>query len=422
MGVAGDRAQEPLVGRSAEQREAAATVTRALVGTPQLLVVEGAAGVGKSALARAVAALMPSEAVVLWARGEEIERHLDFGIVDQLLREAAAAGLPAPPTLPRRGTRPDPLDVGELILGLAEEHARDRPLLVVVDDAQWADLPSVQALSFAYRRLRDRRAVLVVVQRGGSGNLDAFDRLVRDGRGDRVRLGPLSPAAVAELVRVRHGVVLGARAAERLHRHTGGSPLATVTLADELDPAVLTSGFGPLPAPRSYASLVLGRLASCSPEAERLVASVAVAGALELDGLERMTGLDDLAGPLSEAIDHGLVEMHTRGGRRVVDVAHPLVRAAVLDDLSPSRLCALHADAAAALADPDRSFRHELRAHLGRRPELAAEGIRRAHAQLAGGWQLSAIELLVGGGRPARARTGAHGGRAPGQPLDADRR
>ena len=54
-GRGGRRAQDPLVGRAAEQREAAALVTRALVGSAQLLVVEGAAGVGKSALARAVA-------------------------------------------------------------------------------------------------------------------------------------------------------------------------------------------------------------------------------------------------------------------------------------------------------------------------------------------------------------------------------
>src|SRR6185503_15890181 len=54
-----------------------------------------------------------------------------------------------------------------------------------------------------------------------------------------------------------------------------------------------------------------------------------------------------------------------------------------------------HAAAARALSDPDRTFRHELRSHLGHCPELAAEGIRRAYERLADGWELSAIELLV---------------------------
>ena len=390
-----ERDEEVLVGRATEQAVAELAVERALDGAPQLVLIEGDPGVGKSALARAVAAMLPANAIVLWARGDELERQLDFGIVDQLLREAAAVGLPSPPALHRDGTRPDPLAVGEIVLGLTEDHGRERALLVVVDDAQWADLASVQALSFATRRLHDRRAVLLIVQRPTAPGLEPFHRLVRDGRGHRLRLAPLSVSALAELVRIRAGIHLTARAAERFHAHTGGSPLESVTLLDELDPVTLTAGFGPLPAPRSYASMVLARVSACAPETEQLVAAVAVAGALELDGLARMTASVDLAAPLSEAVQHRLVDMQVRGGRRVVDVTHPLIRAAVLDDLSPGRLAALHAAAAAAVDDPDRAFRHELRAHLGPYPDLAAEGIRRARARLADGWELSAVELLV---------------------------
>ena len=182
-------------------------------------------------------------------------------------------------------------------------------------------------------------------------------------------------------------------------------------LVDELEPSTLTAGLGPLPAPRSYATMVLGRLAACSPDAEPLVAAVAVAGALSIDGLARMTGCVDpsaRARPRPSAAASSTCQR--RGGRRVVDVAHPLIRSAVLDDLSPGRLCALHAAAAAAVDDPDRAFRHELRAHLGTHPELAAEAIRRAHARLADGWELSAVELLVLGADllgPGPARSAA---------------
>lgn len=391
----GGRDEEVLVGRATEHAVAELAVERALDGAPQLVLIEGDPGVGKSALARAVAAMLPADAIVLWARGDELERQLDFGIVDQVLREAAAAGLPSPPALNRDGTRPDPLAVGEIVLGLTEDHGRERALLVVVDDAQWADLASVHALSFAIRRLHDRSVVLLIVQRPTAPGLEPFHRLVRDGRGHRLRLAPLCVSELAELVRIRAGIHLTARAAERFHAHTGGSPLESVTLLDELDPVTLTAGFGPLPAPQSYASMVLARVSACAPETEQLVAAVAVAGALELDGLNRIMASVDLAASLSEAVQHGLVDMQVRGGRRVVDVTHPLIRAAVLDDLSPARLVALHAAAAAAVDDPDRAFRHELRAHLGPSPELAAEGIRRARARLADGWELSAVELLV---------------------------
>ena len=77
-------------------------------------------------------------------------------------------------------------------------------------------------------------------------------------------------------MRIRAGIHLTARAAERLHAHTGGTPLESVTLLDELDPVALTAGFGPLPAPRSYASMVLARVSACAPETEQLVAAVAV--------------------------------------------------------------------------------------------------------------------------------------------------
>jgi DNA-binding CsgD family transcriptional regulator len=393
---AGGDARDQLVGRSTERALLEVAVDRALERAPQLVVIEGDPGVGKSVLARSLDAAMPEGHVTLWARGEAIERQLDFGVIDQLVREAGAAGLAAPPVLARDGARPDPLSVGQTILELAENHTARLPLLIVIDDAQWADLASVQSISYAYRRLHDRPVLVVVVQRPDAPHLESFHRLVRDGRGRRLRIEPFSPAAIAELVRARTGLALSPRAATRLHEHTGGSPLETVTLLDELDPLDLATGIGPLPAPRSYASLVLGRVAACSPAAEQVVAAVAVAGCpVELRLLDRLTGLDELAAPLSDAVDRGLLALDVRAGRRVVDVAHPLIRSAVLGDLAPSRLCRLHAVAAATAEDPDRAFVHRLRSVIGEHAELAGEAIARARVQLADGWTLSAVELLL---------------------------
>ncbi len=398
LGGAGALARdgELLVGRGPERAVLRVALDQAMRGEPQLVLIEGVGGVGKSALVRDLAASMPSGHVALWARGEEIERQLDFGVIDQLLREAGAAGLSAPPALLRSGQRPDPLDVGQIILDLAEEYGADRPLLVVVDDAQWADVASIQAMSFAYRRLHQRAVLCVMTHRPDAAQLEPFQRLARDGQGHRLRMGPLSVDAVAELVRTRTGVKLTPRAAGRLHEHTQGNPLETLTLVDELDPMELTSGFGPLPAPRSYASLVLGRLASCSPTAEQLVALVAVAGvALELGVLSRMCELDHGGDALAEAVRRDLLSVARRSGRKVVEVAHPLIRAAVVADLPPSRTAELHALVAGAIDDPDLSFVHRLRSVVGEDADLAAEAIDRANAQLADGWALRGVELLV---------------------------
>lgn len=406
-GSAGDL--DSLVGRSAAWSRLVEARARAETGTPQLVQVEGEAGTGKTVLARAFVAAFSAGTVRLWARAEPIERQLDFGVVDQLLREASAAGLDAPPVLDRDGARPDPLVVGRLLLTLAEEHTVGRPLAIILDDAHWADGASIQAMAYAFRRLHDRPVLIVVLRRPGSGHLDAFDRIVGDGRGIVIEVGALDAPALAALIRQRTGAALSPRALTRVLDHTGGNPLAVTALLDEVDPAELAGGMGPLRVPRSYSSLVLSRVSSCSTDAEGLVATVAVAGApVELSRLERLTGLADVPAALTEAIERTLVTLDVRNGRRVVDVAHPSVRTALLADLSPTRLCRLHSIAAAASVDPDRALLHRLRSVLGEDDELATQAIERARAQLADGWTLTAVELLIAASHvaspgPARA-------------------
>ena len=400
-----------LVGRSDAWSHLEAARGRAESGSPQLVVLEGEAGTGKTVLARALTTTMTSGGVTLSARAEAIERQLDFGVIDQLLREATAAGLSAPPAMDRDGARPDPLVVGRLLLALTEEHTVGRPLAILVDDAHWADAASIQAMSYAFRRLHDRPVLVIVVRRPGTTTLEAFDRIVADGRGVVVRLGPLDHGDIAALVRRRTGLALSPRALTRIADHTGGNPLAVHALLEEVEPTELTGGIGPLRVPRSYSSLVLSRVASCSADAEQLVATLAVAGApVEMSRLERLATVDDLPLALGEAIERTLVTLEVRNGQRVADVAHPLVRTALLADLSPSRLCRLHAIAADESPDPDRALLHRLRSVLGTDDDLAARAIERARTQLADGWTLTAVEMLVAASQiasPGRARAEA---------------
>ena len=355
-------------------------------------MLDGDAGTGKTVLARAVTATLTAATIALAARAEPIERQLDFGVIDQLLRVASSAGLEAPSVIDRDGTRPDPLVVGATLLALVEEHTVSRPLAIIVDDAHWADSASIQAMSYAFRRLHDRPVLVVVARRTGAGQLEAFDRIVVDGRGVVVRLGPLDTSAIAALVRQRTGVALSPRAVARLTEHTGGNPLAIDSLLEEVDPAELAGGIGPLRVPRSYSSLVLSRVASCSAEAENLVATLAVAGEpVELSRLARLTEVADVPAALSEALERNLLTLDMRNGHRVADVTHPLVRASLLADLSPTRLCRLHAIAATESPDPDRALLHRLRAVLGQDELLVATAIERAANNLrtAGHWPRS---------------------------------
>ena len=192
-------------------------------------------------------------------------------------------------------------------------------------------------------------------------------------------------------------------------------------VVDELEPSALTAGWGPLPAPHSYATMVLGRLAACSPDAEALVAAVAVAGALSIDGLARVTGCVDpsaalVRGRRQRPRRHVTARRPARRGRR--PSAHPLGRARRPRSRTPVRPARRrggsrrrrragvpprapgaprHPPGAGSRGDPPRP--------RPPRRRLGAVGRRAPRARR----------------RPPRAGAGAQRGRAPGEPLAADR-
>src|SRR5690606_9132216 len=112
------------------------------------------------------------------------------------------------------------------------------------------------------------RVLAVVLHRPTAPFLEPLHRLCADGRGRRLSLGGLDARQLRELVGRRCGVVLTPAAAQRLHAHTQGSPLEALMLAEELGAETLNRRFDALPAPRSYATLVLNRLAGCAAETE----------------------------------------------------------------------------------------------------------------------------------------------------------
>ena len=134
-------------------------------------LVEGGAGVGKTALVEL--ALARRRAPVLRASGEPGETSVALGVLDQLLRRAGEAARPR---------------TGEALL----EWLGDQPLVLFVDDAQWADAPSLEALVFAVRRLASERVTVIVASRPDP-RLEALRRLASGPTGCRIDLRPLTP-------------------------------------------------------------------------------------------------------------------------------------------------------------------------------------------------------------------------------------
>src|SRR3954454_5965326 len=212
-------------------------------GESRGLVVSGDPGDGKTALLESAISPAPGFRVMR-AVGVESEMELAFAalqqwrapVLDRLDRLpgpqgdalGVAFGL-------RAGDAPDRFLVGLAVLSLLAEMSEERPLVCVVDDAQWLDRASAQALVFVARRLLAEPIALVLVTRGPGEERTAFQELVIEGLRDGDARALLSSAV---------GVPLDERVQERIVAETRGNPLALLELPRGLTPAQLAGGFG----------------------------------------------------------------------------------------------------------------------------------------------------------------------------------
>lgn len=274
LGARATTSGSSFVGRSTELAVLRTAFELARQGHPQVVLVEGAGGYGKTSLVRHFVSQLDG-ATCLWASGHEAETSLSYGVVRQLIGAGAAlAQRPAPRVGGEAGRLTPPWSVGAELVELAGELQATSPVVIVVDDMHWADAGSVQALVFALRRLYAEGALTILCAESGAIP-EGLERVVRD-RGRRLVVAGLSTGEVRDLGRAQ-GVALSGRAARRLRDHADGSPLYVTMLLRELADDVLAAHPDvPLPVPRSFATLVVSRLANCSHEAEQLVVAAAV--------------------------------------------------------------------------------------------------------------------------------------------------
>jgi DNA-binding CsgD family transcriptional regulator len=366
-------------------------------GESRAVVVRGEPGVGKSALLGYVAERAPGFHLAR-AVGVQSEMELAYAGLHQLcgpllhridglpghLGDAlrTALGLSA-------GPAPDPFLVGLAVLGLLAETAQERPLLCLVDDAHWLDRASVQAMTFAARRLQAESVAMVFAARLPA-ELPALVGIAE------LLLGGLPDTAARALLRSVLPGPVDEPALDRIVAETHGNPLALVELPHGQLPAELAGGFG-LPGARGITGRIeesyLQRLAPL-PAQTRLLLLVAAADptgdpVLLWRAAERLSAGVEAAGPAAEA---ELLEVSAQ-----VRFRHPLVRSAIYWDAAPDDRRSAHralAEVTDPDAEPDRRAWHTAQATAGPDEDAAAQLERSAGRARARGGLAAAAAFL----------------------------
>jgi DNA-binding CsgD family transcriptional regulator len=353
-----------LYGRDAELAVLSDLLDQARKGTSGPLLLRGDPGIGKTALVGEVTG-RASGFRVLRAAGIEEESELPFAGLHLLLRPALdrISALPGVQAQALRGAlglaeagAPDRFLVGLAVLSLLAELAADQPLLCVVDDAQWLDRASADALLFAARRLDTESVVLLLCARTGAFPAAGLPEL---------HLAGLSAQAATELV----GPGLSPSRRYRVLAEAAGNPLALLEL-----PRAVTGAWreGPLPLTDRLLGAFESQLAGL-PERTRTVLLVAAAeGTGDLAPILRAAGtLGASLADLDPARTAGLIEVDGTA----LTFRHPLIRAAVHHAAPLMLRRAVHQALAAALDAPgqaDRRAWQRAAAAAGPDEEIAA--------------------------------------------------
>jgi DNA-binding CsgD family transcriptional regulator len=392
-----------LHGRDGETAALGALLDGAREGRSGVLVLRGDAGIGKSALLEYAVGAAGTMAVVRGS-GVEFEAELPYAGLQLLLRRAmgavgavpppqrraleAAFGLAAEDAARADGGGPgrpggtggaggggesggadgagEPMFVGLAVLSLLSEHAGDGPLLCVVDDAQWLDRASADALAFAARRLDAEGVVMLFAVRDGEGAFPAPGL-------PELRLGALDDSAAAALLAER-GTPLPGPARAQVIAEAQGNPLALRELPLGLREARPPAGPGTLPLTSRLQLAFHGQVSRLPSRTQTLLLMAAADHSGDADTLLRAaTGLGVGVEDLPPAQDAGLLLLDEE--EDVLRFRHPLVRAAIYQRAPlPDRLAVHRALAAAAdpVRDPDHRAWHLAAAATGPDEAVAA--------------------------------------------------
>nr|WP_281258163.1 LuxR family transcriptional regulator [Compostimonas suwonensis] len=366
------------MGRESERRVLDDLLDAARAGISGVIVLVGEAGVGKTRLLDYAAAESSSYATVIRISGVQAESSLSFAALHRLALPAIGA-LPRVPAPQQQalgvalgqspGPPPDRFLVGLGLLSLLALHARERPLLVCVDDAQWLDIESRAVLAFVARRIQaDSMGLLFAVRSDDGMPADLAGLPV-------LEVGGLDEQSAGALLQLVVSCEVPAPTALQIVTATHGNPLAILDLANELTAQQLAGAAllpEPIPLGQHLEEHYLRRVRALPDDVQRwlLVAAAEPSGDLvRITAASESLGLDADAGEIAEYERFVVV-------RPAFGFRHPLVRSAVyggavdaerrrvhraLAAVTPERDADLHAlHRAAATVGPDESVASEL--------------------------------------------------------------
>jgi len=369
----------PLLERNVELARIESALAQARTGRGTFVVIEGPAGIGKTALLAAARTVAAEGGMrVLRSRGTELERDFAFGVVRQLfeppLAEAseveradllqAAAGVAAgllgfPGALATEGPPASGVDPSFAILHglywLCANLAAAGPLCVVVDDAHWTDAPSLRYLAFLLTRLEELDVALVLATRPLEAGTDAelLATMTTDPSAEMIRLPPLTRAAVAQLVESRLAGVPDPLFVEACLRATRGMPFLMHELVEALSEGQIAPTAEAARQVERIGARTVGRsirlrLRRLPEHAGRLARALAVLEQSDLLQAARLAGLE-------EAEAANAAELLTTAGilepGRPLTFIHPIVRSGIYSELSGAERAQGHRRAARLLAE-----------------------------------------------------------------------
>ncbi len=358
-------------------------------------VIEGAAGIGKTAVWRALLDAARADGYrVLMCVGEYAEAKLTFVGLGDLLGAAAEDVLPQLPSPQARALEvallrveavaapSEPLAVAAAVLSVLRALSSSQPVLVAIDDIPWLDRASADAVAFAARRLRDRPVRFLLTRRPRAAS--ALERALAPEL-DSVEVGPLSLGAIRRMLAEQLGLTLSRQLLRRIYDTALGNPLFALELGRMLVEQGRPASGADLPVPETVEELLGTRVTRLPRAVRTLVLAVALNGELELAHLDAIAA----TATLDDAIERGLLLVV--GGR--IRVSHPLLAAASKKRSVARERRDLHLTLAKTVADETLRAHHLALAARDPDPDLAATVAAAAANAFARGARTEAVEL-----------------------------
>ena len=361
--------RELLLGRASELESVHRFVDAALEA-PAALLLEGEAGIGKTTLWQEGVALAGERGFrILSCRPSEAEARLSYAALVDLFDEAIDGEVDDLPEVQRtalavallreQADAPiDPRTVAAAVLGIVRALASASPLLLAVDDEQWLDPPTAEALGFTIRRLAGERVGVIAASRVREGVPDPMGllRALPEDRLKRVRVTPLGREELGELLRERIPIDLTIPTLGRVLEVSRGNPFFALQLGRALkESGAEVEPGGQLPVPEDLRDLLRDRLGGLPASTGEilLLASILSRPTVPLVAAAA-SDPDRVAEELALAARVGIVEV----SGDEISFIHPLFASAVSDQAPGAQRREAHRRLAATAQDPEERARH----------------------------------------------------------------